>query len=434
VISAITVTTLATLAIEFVSATDTFLHDYSLKAEVVAEGLRLPTTMAFLGPDDILVLEKNDGTVKRILNGTVLSNPVLDVSVANSFERGMLGIDLLNNRPTYQENQSRSSNSTYFFLYYTETDVEGGDVCPKPSYCVPSNASVSNRVYRYEWDNSTGKLVNPILLIDLPANPGPLHNGGKLIVSPDNNIYFTIGDLLYQRSATQNFPNTTAYNGSSGIYRITQEGKPVSPVLGSGSPLDKYYAYGIRNSFGIDFDPVTGNLWDTENGPAFGDEINLVEPGFNSGWTKVQGLWSIRDLKNGEGAGTKVGTNPNNLEDFGGKGKYSSPEFIWFNKTGPTAIKFLNSEALGKRYQNNLFVGDFHQGNIYYFKLNENRTGFVLEGALSDKIARFVEELDGIKFGEGFGGITDLQVGPHDGYLYVVSYGQGKIYRILPAN
>jgi glucose/arabinose dehydrogenase len=52
--------------------------------------------------------------------------------------------------------------------------------------------------------------------------------------------------------------------------------------LGRKDPINKYYAYGIWNSFGIDFDPVTGKLWDTENGVVFGDEINLVEPGFNS--------------------------------------------------------------------------------------------------------------------------------------------------------
>jgi glucose/arabinose dehydrogenase len=54
-------------------------------------------------------------------------------------------------------------------------------------------------------------------------------------------------------------------------------------------PLNMYYAYGIRNSFGLDFDPLTGNLWDTENGPEYGDEINLVELSFNSGWLKLVG-------------------------------------------------------------------------------------------------------------------------------------------------
>lgn len=52
-----------------------------------------------------------------------------------------------------------------------------------------------------------------------------------------------------------------------------------------------YYGYGIRNSFGIYFDPITGKLWDTENGPNYGDEINLVEPGFNSGWSQIQDVW-----------------------------------------------------------------------------------------------------------------------------------------------
>ena len=58
-------------------------------------------------------------------------------------------------------------------------------------------------------------------------------------------------------------------DGSSGILRFTQDGQPVSGgLLGDTSPLDKYYAYGIRNSFGIDYDPVTGNIWMTDNGPA----------------------------------------------------------------------------------------------------------------------------------------------------------------------
>ena len=85
-------------------------------------------------------------------------------------------------------------------------------------------------------------------------------------------------------------------DGRSGILRITQDGKAVGDgILGLIDPLNIYYAYGIRNSFGIDFDPVTGNLWDTENGPEYGDEINLVKPGFNSGWMVVQGIWRPAD-------------------------------------------------------------------------------------------------------------------------------------------
>ena len=88
------------------------VNDPNLKVEKVAEGIKYPTSMAFLGKDDILVLEKNDGTVRRILNGTMLQEPILDVNVANISERGMLGIAIANSQ----------KGTKYVFLYYTETE------------------------------------------------------------------------------------------------------------------------------------------------------------------------------------------------------------------------------------------------------------------------------------------------------------------------
>jgi hypothetical protein len=78
-----------------------------------------------------------------------------------------------------------------------------------------------------------------------------------------------------------------------------------------------------------------------------------------------------------------------------------------------------------------IFVADVHNGRLYQFELNSDRTELKLSGSLEDKIANTTAELDGVIFGQGFGGITDLEVVP-DGYLYVVSIGQGKIFRILP--
>jgi aldose sugar dehydrogenase len=183
--------------------------------------------------------------------------------------------------------------------------------------------------------------------------------------------------------------------------------------------IDRYYAYGIRNSFGVDFDPVTDKLWDTENGPTENDEINLVDKGFNSGWLKVQGL--APDDFNSE----------QELITFGGKGKYSDPEFVWEQPIGPTALKFLNSDRLGKQYENTIFTGDVDNGYLYNFKLNQDRTGILLNGQLQDKLANNLDELEegGVIFGKGFGVITDMQVGPNDGYLYVLSY-DGTIYKI----
>ena len=392
------------------------IKDPSLKVELVSEALELPTSIAFLGPDDILVLEKDKGTVQRIVNGKMLPEPLLDVNVANKSERGMLGIAVPKNGTT---------NNTYVFLYFTESVQDGNDDCPKDDFCNPGNDPLGNRLYRYELVND--KLVNPKLLLDLPATSGPAHNGGAITIGPDNNVYLPIGELR-----EEDIQKVSSADGRGGILRVTQNGEIVvvagggQGILGNTYPLNLDHAYGIRNSFGIDFDPVTATLWDTENGPGFGDEINLVQPGFNSGWNEVQGIWP----RNG-GPSEDIILNPEDLLEFGGKAKYSAPEFTWIPTIGPTALKFLNSDKLGMQYQNDIFIGDVHNGRIYHFDLNEARTGLVLQEPLDDKVADDDGETEDIVFGEGFGSISDLEVGP-DGYLYVVSIGLGGIYRIVP--
>lgn len=229
--------------------------------------------------------------------------------------------------------------------------------------------------------------------------------------------------MKYQTQA-QNYGDGIEADGRSGILRINQDGQPVGEgILGDEVPLRLYYAYGIRNSFGITFDPVTGNLWETENGPGNSDEINLVLPAFNSGWRETMGL-----AKNDDDF------DLSNMVDFGGKGVYRDPELVWLNTAGPTGIKFLSSDKYGPQYKNDVFVGDVHNGRLYHFKLNEDRTHLVLEGPLAGKIIKTPNSdgLDQIVFGEGFGGITDLEMGP-DGYLYIVSIGQGKIFKIVPS-
>ena len=370
------------------------IKDPNLKVETVATGLALPTTMAFIGPNDILVLEKSKGTVQRIVNGQMLAEPLLQVNVSSEVERGMLGI------ATSKDNQTGTTN---VFLYYTE--AQGGE-------------PVASRLYRYELAND--KLVNPVLLLDLPAVPGPRHNSGNILIGPDNNLYVSVGDLDGHITLAQNVNGASGVDGSSSILKITQDGQPVGQgILGDSGISKKYYAYGLRNSFGMDFDPVSGKLWDTENGASYGDEINIIEPGFNSGWLQIQGM-------------APVDFEFEDLINFQGKGNYSDPEFVWTDTVGPTAIKFLGSDALGNQYRNDIFVSDITQGNIYHFDLTGNRTNLILNGPLADKVSNNSTENQDIIFGEGFGGISDLEVGPYDGYLYVVSLGHGSIYRIAP--
>ena len=118
---------------------------------------------------------------------------------------------------------------------------------------------------------------------------------------------------------------------------------------------------------------------------------------------------------------------------FDEKGTYNDPKFAWNITVGPTALKFFNSSKLGRHYKNDLFVGDINRGRLYHFDLNKNRTELVLEGDLKDKVANSNKKLRDVIFAGGFGGITDIQVGP-DGNLYVLSYPYGKIYKILPVN
>ena len=376
------------------------LVDPSLKVELFfKDGIKGPaTSMVFLGPDDILLLEKNTGKVQRILNGSLQQTPLLQVKVGTEVELGMLGIAISKNQ----------LGKTFVFLYYTEANNSG--------------IVMGNRLYRYELIDN--KLVNPLLLLNLPATSTIVghennHNGGKVVIGPDNNVYLVVGDVGGRMGNIQNIMRGNSPDGTSGILRVTQEGKSVhNGPFGSSVPNILYYAYGIRNSFGFDFDPVTGNLWDSENGGIDKDEINYVYPGFNSGWRKAMGMALTR-------------FDPNeDLFYFDGKGKYSDPEFVWKETVAPTALKFLNSTKLGSEYENTIFVGDVKTGNLYNFKLDSTREQLQLNPPLDDKVADIPQEIQTIIFGKGFGVITDIQVGS-DGFLYILGI-DGTIYKIVP--
>ena len=159
----------------------------NLKVELVFKGIRYPSNMVLLGPNDILVLEKNNGTVKRIANGTMLEEPLFDVNVATKDERGMLGIAV--------SKHDGSTRPTYVFLYFTESKSKDGDD-------LQGKNPLGNRLYRYELENN--RLIKGKLLLDLPAIPGPHHNGGNVLIGPDNNLYVVIGDVETHRTQSQN--------------------------------------------------------------------------------------------------------------------------------------------------------------------------------------------------------------------------------------
>jgi len=456
------------------------LKDPNLRVEKIFQGdLGITTGMAFLGPNDILLLEKNEGKVHRIKDGVLLPEPVLTVNdIGKEIEWGMLGIaaDKVNS-------DIANGSNTYVFLYYTEpassstisgnspttvsntgnedsdgdnnnddresTNTNGDSEVSGELQQVEIQQQMANRLYRYELVDD--KLINPKLLLSLPANSPDAgtsnnHDGGKVAVGPDHNVYVTIGDVGGHRGQAQNIQDGQPLDGTSGILRVTKDGDAVKghPSFATSSAGDSsspslasyYYAYGIRNSFGIDFDPMTGNLWESENGADDNDEINLVLPGFNSGWSKLTGIASPPSTTSQ--SSSSASSSPSfdsdldgELLTFDGQGKYRDPEFVSKQTIGPTALKFLNSDKLGMQYQNTIFMGDVNTGNLYNFRLNQDRTGLALTGPLADKIAEGYEDLGPVVFGQGFGVITDIKDNPYDGYLYILGY-DGSIYKIAP--
>ena len=346
------------------------IHDPEIVVEEFVTGLSSPTSISFVG-SDVLVLQKNDGKVRLIRDGILQNNPVLDVPVSNNSERGLLGIESVGND---------------VYLFFTESLIDGGD-------------PLGNRIYKYSWDGTN--LINPVLIKDLPATPGPNHNGGVLAKDLNDNIFAINGDLN-RNGMLQNFDSGDPDNTSV-----------ILPIEPSGQIL----AMGIRNSFGLTIDPITGNMWDTENGPSTYDEINLISPNFNSGWEPIMGPATQEEIDSLPG-----------FENF----VYSDPEFSWEDTVAPTSILFIDSISFAN-YYDKVLVGNC-QGTIYNFSLNESRDSFVFSNpSLADLVLNIGDDPEEIEFGSGFGCITDLEMGP-DEFLYVSSLSHGKIYRIMPAD
>lgn len=350
------------------------VKDPDLIVEEYIPHLQHPTSIAFVDDETLLILHKNDGTVRVARNGILDSQPALDVGVANEGEQGMLGIAV---------------KGSTVYLYFSESSSDGGE-------------AISKRVYKYTWNGQ--ELVDPVLVKDLPATRS-YHNGGAMAVAPDGTVYLVVGDtgrygLLQNNAEGELFPDTSV----------------IMPV----EPEGPYYAIGIRNSFGMAFDPVTGKMWITENGNDNYDEVNLVEPGFNSGWNQAMGPATDDQI-------AKM------VADYGNY-TYADPKFSWQRTVAPAGLTFIDSGPLS-RYGDSLFVGDCNFGNIYRFELNEERDGFVIKDArLADKVANLEDSTAEIVFGERFGCVTDLDVGP-DGLLYVTTYSPfttSAIYRVVP--
>jgi len=279
------------------------LVDPNLRVRTVIENLDQPTSMAFIAPNDLLVLEKATGKVQRVVDG-VLTSTVLDLAVNSFSERGLLGIAL---HPGFPANPS-------IYLYWTESSTGVDSI---QSADVPL---LGNRVDKFIWNGST--LTQDANLIHLRAfqedagqPPRGNHDGGVIRFGPDGKLYIYMGDNG-RRGQMQNLPDGPGPAGNQPddqfggpepdnahltgvILRLNDDGTTPSDnpfvlageVRGgeAGANLKKVFAYGIRNGFGMAFDSFSGKLWEAQNGDDSFTELNLVERGTNLGWIQIMG-------------------------------------------------------------------------------------------------------------------------------------------------
>jgi glucose/arabinose dehydrogenase len=462
-----------------VAQTPPTVVDPKLEVRTVVAGLTQPVQMEFLKDHDFLVLEKSTGQVKRIKNGGA-PEVVLDLPVNSASERGLLGIAL---------DQDFKLNG-WVYLFWSESTT-GAD-----SIALGEVPLLGNRLDRFVWNGST--LTYDTTLHRqraYQADEGqPLranHNGGVLRVGPDGKIYLIAGDRG-RRGQLQNLfdgpfgegipddqfggPDPVNDHLTGVILRLNTDGTAprdnpfyaVGAERGGqvGANLKKIYAYGIRNSFGMAFDPFSGDLWEQENGDDSFSEINRTQPGFNSGWVQVMGpLERVAQFKAIETTRVPNPPDPNapggyyglqqnrwdpiNIADTPGEAfqrlfklpgsEFSDPEMAWKYEVAPGGIDFLSTKELGKDYKGDLFVGSargsLRGGNLFRLRISDNRKKVEvddkrLKDRVADNLGKYeITESESLLFGENFGVTPDLRESP-EGTLYVVSSTQGNVYEI----
>jgi glucose/arabinose dehydrogenase len=222
-----------------------------------------------------------------------------------------------------------------------------------------------------------------------------------------------------------------------------------------GANIQKIFAYGVRNSFGMAFDPLSGNLWDQENGEDAYDEINLVEPGMNSGWIQVTGpAHRVADYKLIETTSLHHEDFPNLQQFRWGPERiadtedealsrlfvlpgshYSDPEFSWRHVLAPAAIGFLDSLALGPQFYGDMFVGfsvndDELGGGLMRFELTGNRRKITGKEVADNDTFHDTKGSETRIVGRDFGILTEILTAPN-GNLLLVSLDRGNVYEVF---
>jgi glucose/arabinose dehydrogenase len=248
----ISVGTLALVASALTAAAASLAHAGSaITVKRVKSGLDDPAAFTFLPKAKIVYLERTTGEI-RILNVKTRFDrhffKVPGVQGTDVDERGSLGVAV----------DPKWPDQPFLYVYATRQ----------------THGHLRNQILRIRSKGGDAKGFSVIM--SAPASSSPYHNGGRIAFGPDGKLYAIVGDG-HDASNAQDLPK----NLRGKILRLNGDGRrPADDPIAS----SKAFAYGIRNSFGFTFDPETGDLWETENGPSCNDEINIILAGENYGW------------------------------------------------------------------------------------------------------------------------------------------------------
>jgi aldose sugar dehydrogenase len=359
---------------------------------------------------------------------------------------------------------------------------------------------LGNRVDRFFWDGSMLTFERNLIMLrsfqndaapeppdqgDETQPPRGNHDGGVVSFGLDDKLYIFIGDVG-RRGQMQNLPcgptatcsETTVPDDQFGgpepddahltgvILRLNADGTIPSdnPFFSAGAEIggevgeniQKIFSYGHRNSFGLAIDPISGGVWLQENGDDTFSELSRVVPGLNGGWIQIAGpvdrIVQYKEIETTFGSQTlqQLRWPPTNIADTPAEARsrlfmipgatYRDPEFSWKWEVAPGGIGFVNSNALGPQFQNDLFMGagtsQLEGGYLFHFNLTGNRNKIavddpLLEDRVADNLAKHeITESESLLIGRNFGVISDIETGPN-GNLFVVSLSNGAIYEIF---
>ena len=250
-------------------------------------------------------------------------------------------------------------------------------------------------VAKGKLNEAAGKVENvSVIFRATPATNGSLQFGSRLVFDKDGNLFVSVGE----KAALETRVQAQQLNSHLGkIIKITTDGKPVAgnPFLKTAGAMPEIFSYGHRNPEGLDINPATGELWESEFGPRGGDEINIIHAGKNYGWPVITYGREYSGEKVGDGIQQKAGME--------------QPVYYWDPVISPSGICFYKGNAIPE-WKNNLFVSSLSGQHLDRLVIKNNKV-VGEERLLADKNSRIRD-------------VTYL-----NSMLYAITDG-GDIYRI----